>query len=50
LKQIAVLLVSALASSSAFAINAVPEIDGTLSVLMFALVGGLALLLKKTKD
>jgi hypothetical protein len=44
-------LATALITSSALAGNrfAVPEIDGTLSVLMIALVGGLALLLKKNR-
>jgi LPXTG-motif cell wall-anchored protein len=44
-------LATTLISSSVFAGNrAAPEIDGTLSLLMIALVGGLALMLKKKKD
>jgi hypothetical protein len=51
MKVLVASLATMLISSSVFAGNRpVPEIDGTLSVLMIALVGGLALMLKKKRD
>lgn len=54
MKRLFALLITALVSSSAFAGYGngamVPEIDGTLSVLMIALVGGLAVLFKKNRN
>ncbi len=52
MKLLVVSLATTLISSSVLAGNAraAPEIDGTLSVVMIALVGGLALMLKKKSD